>query len=87
LSTVVFDGKPIELGYHAWYATPFGGGAEDRAVVDNLAWTQSLKQAMFRAPKARMRTQQAPDPVESPQPAIETILPTMIAERKPRYHA
>ena len=48
VSTVVFEGKPLELGYHSWYGTPFAGGAEDRSVVDNLAWTQSLKQATFR---------------------------------------
>ena len=23
VSAVVFDGKPVELGYHAWFATPF----------------------------------------------------------------
>jgi len=81
VSTVVFDGKPVELGYHAWYATPFGGGAEDRAAVDNLSWTQALKQATFRAgPGGENAGAQAPDPVESPQPAIETILPAMIAE-------
>ena len=81
VSMVVFDGKPVELGYHAWYGTPFGGGAEDRAVVDNLAWTQSLKQATFRAPQGEAAL--APDPVESPQPAIESITPTMIAEGSP----
>src|SRR6185312_8713049 len=48
VSAVVFDGKPVALGYHAWYGTPFAGGAEDRSVVDNLPWTQSLKQATFR---------------------------------------
>jgi hypothetical protein len=83
VSTVVFDGKQIEPGYHAWYATPFAGGAEDRAVVDNLAWTQSLKQATFRAGPGAEGNAQGPDPVESPQPAIETILPVMIAEGSP----
>ncbi|HXJ02495.1 MAG TPA: amidohydrolase family protein [Micropepsaceae bacterium] len=81
VSTVVFDGKPVELGYHAWYATPFAGGAEDRSVVDNVAWAQSLKQATFRAPQGE--NAQAPDPVDSPQPAIETITPVMIAEGSP----
>jgi imidazolonepropionase-like amidohydrolase len=83
VSAVVFDGKPIELGYHAWYSTPFSGGAEDRAVVDNLAWTQSLKRATFRAPQGEAANGQAPDPLENPQPAIETILPVMIAEGSP----
>ena len=80
VSTVVFDGKQVGLGYHSWYGTPFGGGAEDRAVVDNVPWTQSLKQAAFRAPQGEGGNAQAPDPVQSPQPAIETIAPVMIAE-------
>jgi hypothetical protein len=81
VSTVVFDGKPVELGYHAWYATPFGGGAEDRSAVDNLEWTQSLKQATFRPPQGGEGAgAQAPDPLENPQPAIESILPTMLAQ-------
>jgi hypothetical protein len=84
VSTVVFDGKPVELGYHSWYGTPFAGGAEDRAVVDNLAWTQSLKQSTFRqAPGGEGGNAQAPDPVASPQPAIETISPVMISEASP----
>src|SRR5262249_49942322 len=73
-----------ELGYHAWYGTPFGGGAEDRAVVDNVPWTVSLKQATFRAGGGGGGGNvQAPDPIESPQPAIETIAPTMIKEGSP----
>jgi imidazolonepropionase-like amidohydrolase len=84
VSAVVFDGKPVELGYHSYYSTPFGGGAEDRAVVDNVAWTQSLKAATYRAPQGGAGANaQAPDPSESPQPAIETILPVMIAEGSP----
>jgi hypothetical protein len=83
VSTVVFDGKPVELGYHAWYGTPFGGGAEDRAVVDNLEWTQSLKQATFRALQGEAAMREAPDPLENPQPAIEAITPVMIAEGSP----
>ena len=82
VSAVVQEGKEIALGYHAWYGTPFGGGAEDRSVVDNLAWTVSLKQATFRQGAGNANAQ-APDPVEAPQPAIETITPTMIAEGSP----
>ena len=43
----------------------------------------SLKQATFRSVQGENANAQAPDPVESPQPAIETILPTMIAEGSP----
>lgn len=81
VSAVVLDGKQIELGYHAWYGTPFAGGAEDRSVVDSVAWTASLKQATFRqGGGGGGGNAQAPDPLESPQPAIETITPSMIKE-------
>lgn len=83
ISAVVFDGKPVELGYHSWFATPFLGGATDRPVVDNLSWTQSLKQATFRQRNGGGANSQLPDPTESPQPAIEAILPVMISEGSP----
>jgi len=83
VSAVVFDGKRVELGYHSWFATPFLGGATDRSVVDNLPWTQSLKQATFRQRNGGGGNAQLPNPTESPQPAVETILPTMIAEGSP----
>jgi hypothetical protein len=76
VSTVVFDGKPIAMGYHAWYATPFGGDRNDRSVVENLEWTVALKKATYRAP--RESTGPAPDPVDSPQPAIETLSPAIL---------
>ena len=48
ISAVIFDGKQVEHGYHSWFSTPFLGGGTDRAVVDDVPWTQSLKQATFR---------------------------------------
>jgi imidazolonepropionase-like amidohydrolase len=83
VSAVVSDGKPVELGYHSWYSTPFLGGADDRSVVDNLAWTQALKRATFRQRNGGAAAGQLPDPTGSPQPAIESILPAMIAEGSP----
>jgi imidazolonepropionase-like amidohydrolase len=80
VSAVVLDGKSVELGYHAWYGSPFGGGAEDRSVVDNVDWTQALKRATRRAGAGGGDGAQAPDPVESPQPAIEAIAPAMVKE-------
>jgi hypothetical protein len=83
ISAVVFDGKPVELGYHSWFATPFLGGGTDRPVVDNLSWTQSLKQATFRQRNGGGGNSLLPDPTENPQPAIEAILPVMISEGSP----
>lgn len=83
ISAVVFDGAQVELGYHSWCATPFLGGATDRSVVDNLAWTQALKQASFRLRNGGGGNIRLPDPTESPQPAIESIAPVMIAQDSP----
>ena len=83
ISAVVFDGSQVELGYHSWYATPFLGGATDRSVVDNLAWTQALKRSSFRQRNGGGGNIRLPDPTESPQPAIESIAPVMIAQDSP----
>jgi hypothetical protein len=71
------------LGYHSWYATTFLGGATDRSVVYNLAWTQALKQASFRQRNGGGGNIRLPDPTESPQPAIESNAPVMIARGSP----
>jgi len=83
ISTVVFDGKQVELGYHSWFSTPFLGGGPDRSVVDDVPWTQSLKQATFRQRNGGNANGQLPDPTESPPPAIESILPVMISQGSP----
>lgn len=82
VSAVVFDGNQIEPGYHSWYSTPFLGGATDRSVVDNLEWTQSLKRATFRQ-RNGAGANTLPNPTESPQPAVESIAPVMIAQGSP----
>jgi hypothetical protein len=83
ISAVVFDGKQVELGYHSWFSTPFLGGGTDRSVVDDLPWTQSLKQATFRQRNGGGGNGQLPNPTESPEPAIESILPVMVAQGSP----
>lgn len=83
ISAVVFDGKQVELGYHSWFSTPFLGGGSDRSVVDDVPWTRSLKQATFRQRNGGGGNGQLPNPTESPQPAIESILPVMIAQGSP----
>ena len=67
----------------AGFQPPFLGGGTDRSVVDDLSWTQSLKQATFRQRNGANANGQLPDPTESPQPAIESILPVMISQGSP----
>ena len=80
IDTVVFNGKPIERGPHAWYADPFLSDIE-YAPVDSWLWVVALKQATFREGPGSGGP--ALDPIESPQPAIETISPTVVTEGSP----
>ena len=88
INTVIKDGKVVELGYHASFSTPFRGFAdadEGVSVVDRLAWTQSLKQQTFRnanggGPGFEGRDAEGPDPIESPQPAIQKISPVKVQQ-------
>ena len=71
IDSMIFDGKVIDRGFHAHYSTPFLGSVDDIRVVEALPWTVALKEATFGGGNA----QQPPDPIESPQPAIQTINP------------
>ena len=48
IDTLVFDGRVADRRFHASYGTVFMGAGDDDHVVDNLAWTQTLKAATFR---------------------------------------
>jgi imidazolonepropionase-like amidohydrolase len=78
IDTVISDGKVVDRSFHAYYATPFGGSVDDIRVVEGLPWTVTLKQATFKGGIANAKA--ATDPVESPQPAIQTINPVWAKE-------
>ena len=88
INTVIKDGKAVELGYHASFDMPFRGFAdadEGVSVVDRLPWTIALKQQTFRnanggGPGFEGRDAEGPDPIESPQPAIQAIAPVMVQQ-------
>jgi amidohydrolase family protein/IPT/TIG domain-containing protein len=88
LNTVIFDGKVAELGYHPWYASAFPMGTGTNSPVDALSWAAAYHKVLFGdVPEEgeggggpAMTAAGLRDPVESPQPAIETISPTMITE-------
>jgi predicted amidohydrolase len=89
VDTVVFDGKVIDRTYHSWYSTPFlsiaNGGSP---TVDGLPWVAAMKGVLLRrggeeavGPRAPAGV---PNPVLSPQPAIESINPATITEGSPK---
>jgi hypothetical protein len=83
IDTVVFNGKRVERSLHAWYADPFLSDIE-YAPVDAWLWVVALKQATFReGAGGGVGGGPAPDPIGSPQPAIETISPTVVTEGSP----
>lgn len=87
LNTVVFDGKVVELGYHQWYATAFPMGTGTNSPVESLQWAEAYRKVTFgevpeegEAPAANPNAG-VRDPVEAPEPVIETISPTMVTEQ------
>jgi len=81
IDTVIFDGKVADRGFHSYYSTTFLGSVDDIRVVEGLPFTVVLKAATFRGGIANAK--QATDPVESPQPAIQTISPLWAKEGDP----
>jgi len=78
IDRVIFDGKVADRGFHAYYSTTFSGSVDDLRVVEALPFTVALKAATFTGNIANAR--QPTDPIESPQPAIQTISPVWAKE-------
>ena len=91
IDTLVFDGKLVDRTYHPWPSDPFmdiGDVIFGNPPVESLAWVASLKKAMQGpAQQEGEGGQEAKgglaDPPASPQPAIETIAPTLVTEGSP----
>ena len=85
-SQVIFDGKPIAMGYHAGYTDPFHRMSDYSPPVSDLPWVKALRAATAGGGGGRGGGGVAampPDPAEAPQPGIETILPVMVTEGSP----
>jgi hypothetical protein len=78
IDSVIFDGKIIDRGFHAWYATPFGGAADDIRAVEDLLWVRRLKEEYPGGGGGGGGN--LPDPNNSPQPAITTINPVVVTQ-------
>jgi len=85
LDTVIFDGRQVALGYTAGYDPVFKVESELNPPVSKLLWVDAFRPVAFAGRGGRFNGQPPvgpgrplPDPVESPQPAIETISPVQV---------
>jgi hypothetical protein len=90
IDAVVFDGRPIELGYTAGYNPVFRVESELNPPVSRLLWVDAFRPVAFEGSGGRFNGrppvgpgQALPNPVESPQPAIETISPVEVVAGSP----
>jgi hypothetical protein len=90
LHAVVFDGRRVELGYTAGYNPVFRVESELNPPVSRLLWVDAFRPVAYGGSGGRFNGrppveagQPLPDPVESPQPAIDTISPLMVTAGSP----
>ncbi len=87
---VVFDGRRVELGYTAGYDPVFRVESELNPPVSAVLWVDAFRPVAFGGRGGRFNGrppvgpgEALPNPVESPQPAIETILPVEVVAGSP----
>ena len=86
VDTVIFDGKVVDRTYHSYYSTPFmsiaNGGSP---TVDGLPWVVAMKNVLLRrgGEEGPRPAAGIPNPVLSPQPAIDSISPVVVTETSP----
>jgi hypothetical protein len=83
INTVIQDGKVVELGYHANYSSPFSNVAASTVSIDGLPWAVAMKKGSAGGeggPQRGAANGPVPDPVFSPQPAIETMNPILVTQ-------
>jgi hypothetical protein len=91
IDTVIFNGKVTERKYHSWPSDPFMDSGDiifGNPPVESLAWVVALKKATVggsggEGEGAAAPARGLPNPPASPQPAIETIFPTLVTEGSP----
>lgn len=87
IDNIVFNGKVIDRKYHAWPSDPFmdiGNYSWGNPSVESLNWVVALKNLVRPGGLGGgAREPGIPNPVISPQPAIETISPTLVTEGDP----
>lgn len=87
ISNIVFNGKIIDRKYHPWPSDPYmdmGNYSWGNPPVESLNWVVALKNLVKPGGLGGgARPEGIPNPVVSPQPAIETISPTLVTEGDP----
>lgn len=90
IDTVVFDGTRVAPGYTAGYNPVFKVESELNPPVARLPWVAAFRPFAFGGEGGRFNGRPPvgpgtplPDPVESPQPAIESLSPLMITAGSP----
>ncbi len=87
ISTVIFNGKVVEMGYHADYAGYMFArpNTDEDAVVSKPEWVAALKQATWRpqATNGGFGGAGGIDSATSPTPAIENVSVHTIIRRSP----
>ena len=87
IDNIVFHGKIIDRKYHPWPSDPFmdiGNYSWGNPPVESLNWVVALKNLVRPGGLGGgPREEGVPNPVISPQPAIETISPTLVTEGDP----
>ena len=87
IDSIVFNGNVIDRSYHPWPSDPFmdiGNFSWGNPPVESLDWVVALKNLnRHNELGGGPRGPGIPDPLVSPQPAIETISPTLVTEGDP----
>jgi hypothetical protein len=81
VETVIFNGKVIDRTYHADYRSPFNNIGSATPTVGALPWVAAMKRLNRGGGGGNQAAAAgAPDPANSPQPAIEAIQPYMVTQ-------
>ena len=90
IDTVIMNGAVVELGYDVSYHDPYRRNSELNPPVEALHWVAAFKDVSFNQRGFRFVGRPPggpgtplPDPVEAPQPAIETITPVTVTQGDP----
>jgi imidazolonepropionase-like amidohydrolase len=90
VDAVIMNGRRVALGYSAGFNPVYKRDSEMNPPVEGLPWVHAFKTVAFTGSGGRFNGQRPvaagqplPNPVESPQPAIEGISPIMVTEGSP----
>jgi hypothetical protein len=80
IDTLIQNGRVVDRDFHASYSVPFAGHDPDqRYTVNDQQWARAVKREFGTGGQGA----NAPNPPDSPFPAIEAIAPTMIVQNSP----